>query len=552
MWKKAEKRVFKIFQLRISGRELQWITCFRKGLTIVVLAAFSTVFIAFSAGRTMAEMNASFGTDKLRLAFLSRNDSMIQWDVRAGSSSDHAPWKSLMTWDRSGRLLSRHLSLDGIVVSGGRWEISGDRQEMFFTGTADHGRLIVRKKIRLSGDDLLIVKIEMENTSGELVEIRDDVRLVLGPGIGEYPAGGFGVAETMYSYVEPALSVGGEVVGTRRDFRSLALSSAKYDWIGLHSRYFALLLSPTGQDAFGRSDIHLDYPKSSGDARIPERYLPSLSVLLHMKRLSPSQVLRREFLVFSGPKSLPALKAGGVDFSGILFSGMWFWIAFLCSAMLRVLNIIYEFAENWGLSIILLAVLVRIVMYPFTRKVLSSQKAFAEVQKTIQPEMQAIKNTCRGGEQSERILELYKRYGVSPFAGLKPLLIVLVQIPIFIALFHVLGRAFELRSASFLWMETLAEPDRLFSMGVNLPYFGEYFNVLPVFMAVTTLLTIKLSPVPAADDTSRFWQNIFLTLVAVAFFLLFYSFPSGMVLYWTTANILHLLQQFVVETVIGG
>jgi len=70
-----------------------------------------------------------------------------------------------------------------------------------------------------------------------------------------------------------------------------------------------------------------------------------------------------------------------------------------------------------------------------------------------------------------------------------------------------------------------------------------------VLMAVTTLLTIKLSPAPAADKSGRFWQNVFLIFVAIAFFLLFYTFPSGMVLYWTMANILHLLQQFIVESV---
>ncbi|MHB8138217.1 MAG: membrane protein insertase YidC [Smithellaceae bacterium] len=494
-------------------------------------------------------MDTALQTEKLRLAFQSGGSSIVQWAVRTGDSSDKEQWKSLLTSDRSVRLLSRHLSLDGIVVNNGSWLESKDKNEMVYAGSAENGRLTVRKIIKKAADYRLVLKIEIENTSrSELVELQNDASLVLGPGLGEYPVKGFGVAESMYSFVDPAISFDGEIIGTHENFSSQASSPLAYNWFGLHSRYFALLLSPIGKYAYHQSDINLVYPKDSGGFMLPKRYLPLLSINLKIKKLNPGQVIQREFLVFSGPKSTAALKADDVDFSGVLFFGIWSWMAALCSGMLWVLKIIYGFVSNWGLSIILLAVLVRIVMYPIASKVLSSQKAFAEVQKVIQPEMQAIKETYRGGEQSERILELYKKHGVSPFAGLKPLLIVLVQLPIFVALFHVLGRAFELRSASFLWIETLAEPDRLFNMGVNIPFLGEYFNVLPVLMAVTTLLTIKLSPAPAADKSGRFWQNVFLIFVAIAFFLLFYTFPSGMVLYWTMANILHLLQQFIVES----
>lgn len=536
--------------LRRSGKVFKVISCFQKVLSAIIIAALSAIFIVPTVNASKANVDTAFQTEKLRLAFQSGGNSIVQWAVRTGDSSDKEQWKSLLTNDRSARLLSRHLSLDGIVITSGRWVESKDKNEMAYVGSAENGRLTVRKIIKKAADYRLVLKIEIENTSSsELVELKNDVSLVLGPGLGEYPVKGFGVAESMYSFVDPAISFDGEIIGKHKDFSSQASSPLAYDWFGLHSRYFALLLSPIGKYPYHQTDVNFVYPKDSDDSILPERYLPLLSVNMKIKKLNPGQVIQREFLVFSGPKSTAALKANDVDFSGVLFFGIWSWMAALCSGMLWILKIIYGFVPNWGLSIILLAVLVRIVMYPIASKVLSSQKAFAEVQKIIQPEMQAIKGTYRGGEQSERILELYKKHDVSPFAGLKPLLIVLVQLPIFIALFHVLGRAYELRCASFLWIKTLAEPDRLFYMGVNVPFFGEYFNVLPVLMAVTTLLTIKLSPAPAADKSGRFWQNVFLIFVAIAFFLLFYTFPSGMVLYWTMANILHLLQQFIVESV---
>ena len=208
----------------------------------------------------------------------------------------------------------------------------------------------------------------------------------------------------------------------------------------------------------------------------------------------------------------------------------------LCFGLLWLLGAIHTVIPNWGLSIISLAILVRVCIYPLARKMLDGQRAYAEIQKIIQPEIQTIKKDYTGEEQSERILALYKKYGASPFTGMKPLVVVLIQLPIFIALFHVLGQAFELREASFLWMDTLALPDRLFSFGKDLPFIGAYFNLLPVLMALSTLLTIRLSPSPGQS-------NIFLIIMAVGFLVLFYPFPSGMVLYWTMANILQIIQQ---------
>lgn len=91
----------------------------------------------------------------------------------------------------------------------------------------------------------------------------------------------------------------------------------------------------------------------------------------------------------------------------------------------------------------------------------------------------------------------------------------------------------------------MGEPDHLFPFGFAVPFFGAYFNLLPAFMALTTLLTIKFSPAPAVDYKAAWVQNMMLAGLTLVFFVLFYTFPSGMVLYWTAANILHLLHAFV-------
>jgi YidC/Oxa1 family membrane protein insertase len=225
-----------------------------------------------------------------------------------------------------------------------------------------------------------------------------------------------------------------------------------------------------------------------------------------------------------------------------LFPGLWEWMRWICFGMMYLLIFIHKVVPDWGLAIIMLALLIRILLYPLSRLAMDSQKRFVDAQSLMLPELREIKSNYKGGEQSERILQLYKKHKVSPFAGLKPLGIVLIQLPILIALFHVLGSVNDLREARFLWIQSLAEPDHLFAFGFDIPFLGNYFNLLPVLMSGVTLLTFKLAPAPTAEKKEQGLQNIFLLAMTLMFFFLFYSFPSGMVLYWTFANIFHIVQ----------
>lgn len=239
--------------------------------------------------------------------------------------------------------------------------------------------------------------------------------------------------------------------------------------------------------------------------------------------------------------SVSVLAAGDAQ-NSLMFSEQWVGMRWICIGLLYLLTYIHAVIPGWGLSIIVLALIIRILLYPLSKKAMLSQKQFADAQKLMSPELKEIKQKYKGGEQSERILQLYKKYKVSPIAGLKPLGIVLLQLPILIALFHVLGETPELQGAGFLWIGSLAEPDKLVSFGFNIPLLGSYFNLLPFLMAFFTLLSFKLAPAPTVDKKEQGMQNIFLIGMTLMFFFLFYSFPAGMVLYWTFANIFHIVQ----------
>lgn len=496
----------------------------------------------------------ALSTDDLELDWSGDTGGVGQWQVREHLQPELGQWHSLVSKIGPDQRISQHL---GLETAGTSWlpdtispESRGDPASIIRRWVSADGGWRLTQNVQHAGIPYrLDLDIELSRIGGSRPSASSvpAICLLLGPGLGEELIEGLGIATSMYSYVEPVIQTGGKTkrieLSEPGESRTVPLPAMLDEtWFGLNSRYFALLLDPA--DGADISAVEFQLARSSQPDRLPSRYLPALAVDLEVPNLAAGESASWQFGVFSGPKSRAALagEQGASDYTGLLFHSLWRWMRGLAFGLMRILEWLHAFTFSWGLAICLLAVLVRLLLYPLARWALSSQQRFSEVQRLIQPKMARIKKKYKGGEQSERILKLYEKHGVSPLAGLKPLLIVLIQIPVFVALFHVLGQAFELRQAPFLWMDSLAEPDRLFKFGVELPFFGAYFNLLPVLMAVSTLITIKLSPAPASSDADRRRQNIFLGLMALAFFLLFYPFPSGMVLYWTIANALHIVQ----------
>jgi YidC/Oxa1 family membrane protein insertase len=138
-------------------------------------------------------------------------------------------------------------------------------------------------------------------------------------------------------------------------------------------------------------------------------------------------------------------------------------------------------------------------------------------------------------------MELYKAHDINPFAPVLGCVPVLLQLPILIAIFNLLGQEVKMQGASFLWISDLSIPDQLFALPFTLPYFGGYFNLLPILMSVTMVLTTNLGT-PAEGDQKKSQMRTMIIL-AVIFFTLFYSFPAGLVFYWMMSNVGQFAQQ---------
>jgi len=200
--------------------------------------------------------------------------------------------------------------------------------------------------------------------------------------------------------------------------------------------------------------------------------------------------------------------------------------------ILKLLYLFNSFTKNWGLSIIFLSAVIFLILFPFTAK---STKAMKKMQE-FQPKIEEIQKKYKDNPQKQQkaILELYKKHKINPLGGCLP---IFFQFPIFIALYQVLLRFIELKGARFLWIKDLSLPDQAFKLPISLPFLGNYINLLPIFIIILGLLQQKVT----SKETSSSQQKIMGLYFVVFLGVIFYNFPSGLVLYWLTQNILTLI-----------
>lgn len=234
------------------------------------------------------------------------------------------------------------------------------------------------------------------------------------------------------------------------------------------------------------------------------------------------------FVLYVGPAEYFRLSSLGVHLERIVDMG-WSWIVPFSALLLRVLNWLYGFIQNYGVAILLLATLVRVLLHPLN---MMSMKSMRELQK-LQPEIERMKEKYKKDPQAMNtaMMALYKEHKVNPAGGCLPMLL---QMPLFIALYQVLYNAIELRRAPFVgWMNDLSAPDVLFDVA------GFPIRLLPLLMLGTGLLSQVVTPTDPRQKPTMYLMNVMMLVF-------FYNLPSGLVLYWTIMNLLTALQQWMV------
>ncbi len=292
------------------------------------------------------------------------------------------------------------------------------------------------------------------------------------------------------------------------------------DWIGSQSAYFvAALLSDQPAQARGRF-----VATTPGVAGVAQLFFTPV-------RLPPGQPAERVVRGYVGPKERRRLEAAGSGLVRSIDVG-WAWISPLTTFFNWLLEALYVFIPNYGLAIIVLTILVRVVTTPLTTKQMRSM----ERMRKLQPKLTELKEKYADDrqKQSEEMMRLYKNEGVNPLGGCLPMVL---QLPVFIGLFYALRSSIQLRQAPFVgWIDDLSAPDVLFEIpGIGIP-----LRVLPLIMGATMVFQQRITPMQGMDPAQ---QKMMQTMMPIVMTVVFYQFPSGLVLYWMVSNMLAIAHQ---------
>jgi YidC/Oxa1 family membrane protein insertase len=238
---------------------------------------------------------------------------------------------------------------------------------------------------------------------------------------------------------------------------------------------------------------------------------------------------------------------GGITSRDLRYSHLWGWLCALSLILEEVLKSIQKITgSSWGLSVILLSVLIKVALIPVSIFVSRQQRWVGRIQSALEQPLRDIKASYDGQEAHERIMAAHKKLGVSPFYTLRPMLGMLIQVPILIAVFNMLGELPQLSGQAFWWISDLAYPDAVLKFsdaGSGVPLFGSTLNLLPILMTVVTIASaiIYRNNIAPAAETRKQKRNLY--FMAIGFLVLFYPFPASMVLYWASTNVLQLAEQ---------
>jgi YidC/Oxa1 family membrane protein insertase len=336
----------------------------------------------------------------------------------------------------------------------------------------------------------------------------------------QYP--GFG---DLYSNARAIAVVDGEQVDLAEEEEpaNTGRTLAAGDWAGVRGRFETLMV---------RTDVPL---RVDADESIVDR--PWVRVFP-----AEASMVGLCLTVYSGPVSRDDLAAAAPELKSMLYAMLWEPLRQLSFGLQWMLDRWQDLVGRAWLAILLLSLSVKLLMAPL---IAIAERWQADVNRTkslLEPELATIRREYKGEDAHNRTLAVYRKHGVSHFYTFKSLAGFLIQIPIFIAAFDMLGENIRLSGESFLWIADLAGPDRLAALPFVLPFFGGHLNLLPVVMTLFTVLAASWQEEPTLSPSLLRAQRLRLYAMAGVFFILLYTFPAAMVLYWTANNLWHLVR----------
>ena len=321
-------------------------------------------------------------------------------------------------------------------------------------------------------------------------------------------------------------------MGVTGELDKRKLSKAK--WACVNNQFFVNIIRPTSDVSnawIGGKSIQIQ----GNEGEEIEGVSGTMSFPIGILRSQESKEF--ELHVYAGPKDYAGLASLGHEQKKVMQFGVFWWIS---EPFSWVLNKLHGVFGSYGLAIIVLTILVKLILWPLTAQATRSQKKM----QSLQGPMSKLREKHKGNSQklNQEMMKFYKEHKVNPFAGCWP---ILIQIPIFLGMFWMLRSAAELYGQSFLWANDLSEQDHVAQVQ------GFSLNVLPILMVITQWFQMKLNPMqmgPELSDAQRMNAKM-MRFMPFMFLIFLYFFSSALVLYWTIQNLMTILQTLITKKV---
>ena len=305
--------------------------------------------------------------------------------------------------------------------------------------------------------------------------------------------------------------------------KAVPVKPADDGWVGMIQHYFAAAWLPQGN---AKREFY--------SKKVAEN-LYSAGLIIGAGTSAPGAAGTFTAKLYVGPQDQDRLKELAPGLELVVDYG---WLTIIAQPMFWLLKWLHTMLGNWGLAIIALTVIIKAVFFPLSA---ASYKSMARMKK-VTPRLTQIRERFGNDrmKMNQAMMELYKEEKINPLGGCLP---IVIQIPVFIALYWTLLATVEMRHAPFYgWITDLSAPDTLFG---TLPYFDMPIGLLPIIMAVSMFIQTKMNPTPPDPIQAKMMM-----IMPVVFSVFFFFFPSGLVLYWVVNNILSIAQQWQITRMI--
>lgn len=457
--------------------------------------------------------------------------SLVLKKFREGTEED-SPFKQMVAPQLNAGLFS--LGLEGKSIPGLETAVfhantdtieqtvnEGDKK-ISFSWVSPHG--IVVEKIYTFTASTYLIGLDILIKNGSSMPLKDAVEVSM-----PFALTKEGAAFSQFGAYGPEAYINGsletvkpkDIQENKEDKKTL---KGVVEWAGNGDRYFISCLMPV-------TPVESIVKLSGTESFVVTRYIQA------MDRLDSGKQVQFSFKCYMGPKSLKVLGSYDNNLKKAINFG---WFDILAKPCLIGMNLIHDIIPNYGIAIILLTILIKLLFWPLGTK---SYKSMNDMKK-LQPLMNQIREKYKDDKQkmNQEVMNLYKTYKVNPMSGCLPML---VQMPIFFALYRMLYQAIELRHAPFMWwINDLSVPDRLFNFNVTIPFMQAPYGipVLTIIMGATMFFQQKMSPTMGDPTQAKImmFMPLFMTVI-------FINFPSGLVLYWLVNNLLSIGQQYYIQ-----